>query len=301
MMEIKFLKNEQINFSKWNQAISESACPLTYSYSWYLDAVCENWGALASSDYSIIMPLPYYTKFNQLIIYTPPLIPKLGFFFNKIHDKTQIEFFFNSLPKNILSFELPLNKLNSFNREEQISKKTYHSIDLYNIYTKNYDEYSNLIKKRLAVKQKTYIISGLSINEIIAFLNKINYFKDTKKYNYLRRVLSITAIKNLSTVLAVFSEKNELIGLGIFILSSYSADLLAIAAINDEINTLSLIIDKFIKINSSKVLSLNFECNYSENAQKIFNEFGASKYYRLNIAYKRFPKIFRFLSSKKNK
>lgn len=296
-----FLKNEQINFAKWNKAISESAFPLTYAYSWYLDAVCENWGAIANSDYSMIMPLPYRTKFNQLIVYTPPMIPKLGYFFSRVNDKTITEQFLNSLPKNILSLQLPLNKLNTYNKDEQVTKRTYQSVDLYNLYTKNYTEYSTFLKNILETNQKTYTISGLSINEIISFLNKIEYFSDAKNYNLLRRILSITTIKNLSSVLAVFTEKNELTGLGVFILSPYSADLLIIAAINDDINTLALIIDKFIKINSSKVLSLNFECNYSDNALKIFKEFGSTKYYRLNIAYKRFPKIFRFLASKKNK
>jgi len=297
-MEVLFLKNEQINYTKWNQAISESIFPLTYAYTWYLNSACENWGALVTADYSIVMPLPYKTKFNQLIIYMPSMIPKLGFFSKKMPNKTQIEQFFNTLPKNILTFNISLNKFNTFNKEENITKKTYNSIDLYYSYTKNYDNYSTFLKTTLNSLKKNYIISGLSTNEIIAFLNKTNYFSDSGNYNAIRKIISITATKNTSKVMAIFSETNELIGIGIFILSSYTADLLLIATINDDMKTSALIIDKFIKINSGKVLTFNYECKYSSSGQKIFAEFGSSTYYRLKVNFKRFPKIYKLLNRK---
>ena len=42
-----------------------------YCYSWYLDAVSDNWGALVMGDYEFIMPIPYTVKKNQSILYQP--------------------------------------------------------------------------------------------------------------------------------------------------------------------------------------------------------------------------------------
>ncbi len=301
-MEINYLKQDEIIESEWNKTISQSAYPLTYAYTWYLNTVCDQWDALVGEDYSILMPLPYRTKFNQIHIYTPPFVAQLGYFFKKSPDKSTIEKLFKSIPKNTNFFHCILNKLNIFNDEKFSYKKNYYSLDLYNNYEHIYNNYSQYIKKILEKKpEKKYIISSASPNDVINFLNKIGYFYDNKMIFFLRRIISITTLKRLSTILAAYSETNELIGIGIFIFSSMNADLLLIAAEDDNIKTITYIIDKFIKNNAGKSLTLNFECTFSQNANKIYQEFGAVNYYKTNIKFKRPPKIFRFFYGKDNR
>ncbi len=298
-MGIVYLKKNEINEQKWNKAISESVFPLTYAYSWYLNSICENWGAIVDEDYSFIMPLPYYTKFNQLHVYMPPFTPQLGIFFSKIQEKTIYSSIMNFIPNNMNSIQLVFNKTNNLHFEQNTSRKSYYSIDLYDNYNIIYKRYSAFLKQTIETNSnKKYIISGLSPNEIIMFLNNINYFKDNKLNDYLRKIISITTLKRLSTVLGIYSERNELIGTAIFILSSYTADLVLVAAENDDPQILALLIDKFIKINAGKIFSLNFECTHSTNAENLYSEFSAIKYYKSELYFKRLPKIFRFLSKK---
>lgn len=296
-MRVNFLKYEQISLKQWNKTISNSANPLTYAYSWLLDAITDNWGALVASDYSIVMPLPFKTKFNQYIFNIPSIIPKLGYFYTKVPDVSKLEVFFKAIPKNTLSYNITLNKFNSFNNPQYSKKISYSSIDLFKSYSEIFVGYSDYIKSILKDNDKKYIIVGLSVNEIISFLNKINFFSDNKKYILIRRIISLTTTKNLSTVISVFSERNELQGVGFFVFSSYTVDLLFVAAIDDDPKITALIIDKFIKNNAGKTLTLNFESNNSSN-NNLFLEFSANNYYRINVGFKRFPKIYNLLSRK---
>ncbi|MEA3452110.1 MAG: hypothetical protein U9Q83_09445, partial [Bacteroidota bacterium] len=149
-------------------------------------------------------------------------------------------------------------------------------------------------------KMAEYVVSDLSPNEILDFMNKIKFFSDNNEYSNLRKIISITSIRKLSTVLAVYSVRNELLGIGIFIYSAYSVDLLLVAVRNDDERIAGIIIDSFIKKNSAKTLTLNFDCNFSESAQKLYPEFGANQFYYTKLFFKKFPRIFKFLSKKNN-
>ncbi len=299
-MNVQFLTSNYISSVQWNKTISESVFPLTYAYTWYLNTVCDNWGAVLTDDYSVVIPLPLKTKFNQQHVYLPPFVPKLDLFYKKLPSTSIIENLFAEISNNVSSVNYSLNKFSGYNKEKISTKKVYYSIDLFNSYDKIYNEYSSFLKSNLNTNSANkYVVTGILSNEIISFLNKMNFFADAKYNEYLRKIISILSVKRLSSIIAVFSEKNELLGIGVYILSSYTADLTIAAAKNDDISILSLLIDKFIKINSNKVLTLNFECHFSNNISKLYAEFGAIKYYKTNIVYKKVPKIFRFF--KKNK
>ncbi|MBN2892373.1 MAG: hypothetical protein JXL97_10935 [Bacteroidales bacterium] len=294
-----FLKNNMIDKEKWNKSLSKSLNPCTYAYSWYLDTVCNNWDAIVSENYSIIMPLPNYGKFN-LTVYQPVLSPKLGIFYSDAINKSDINIFLQSLPTNIKNLNLNLNRFNSLQDKTNTSRKDSYSIDLYANYNTIYENYSNYIRKILEEdkNKKKYIISGISPNEIIAFLNKTNFFSNNKNYDTLRRVLSLTTLRRLSTISAVFSEKNELQGVGVFILSSQSADLLIVSAEENNEKTIALIIDKFIKTNAGKGITLNLECDQTKTAENIFIEFGAQKLYYEQLSIKRLPKFLQLFKKK---
>lgn len=300
-MDLKFVKNSEINREKWNKAISDSMFSYTYAYSWYLDSACIYWDAIVNEDYSLIMPLPYYTKFYNLYIYQPILIPKLGYFYAQTPSISDIDILFSKIPKNITQFELVLNKYSTIRFTEK-TKQDFYSIELFNKYENIRENYSLYLKNLLGDENKIidYIVVGLSSNEVLDFLNKEKYFTDYKVYSDLRKIISITSLRRLSSTIAVYSATNELKGVGVFIYSPYSADLLIVCAIDDDEKTVAFIIDRFIKNNSGKTLSLNFDCQMSQSGLKLYSEFGATKYFNIKLFFKKFPKIFRFLSRKNN-
>jgi len=70
--DIKFIESKYIDKQKWDNTLSESDVNNVFMYSWYLDAVSDNWGGVISDDYSTILPVTYTCKlgvkqFNQVI------------------------------------------------------------------------------------------------------------------------------------------------------------------------------------------------------------------------------------------
>ena len=138
-MSVQFLSSNYISTTRWNKTISDSVFPLTYAYSWYLNAVCDSWGAVLTDDYSVVIPLPLKMKFNQQHVFLPPFIPKLDLFYEKVPSTSTIEMLFNEIANNVASVNYTLNKYSDYNKEKISTQKVYYSLDLFNSYDKIYD------------------------------------------------------------------------------------------------------------------------------------------------------------------
>lgn len=77
---MEFLTREQIDFKKWNARIKNSSIENVFCYSWYLDAVANNWGALIQGDYQTIAPVPYSKKLGIKQMYQPAFTRELDIF-----------------------------------------------------------------------------------------------------------------------------------------------------------------------------------------------------------------------------
>lgn len=71
---MRIIERESIDVNKWNSLVNSSLDASCFSYSWYLDAVAENWAILINEDYTIGLALPYTKKLGIEILYTPPFV-----------------------------------------------------------------------------------------------------------------------------------------------------------------------------------------------------------------------------------
>ncbi len=300
-MDILYKKNSEIDKDNWDKNMNKCLNQNTYAYSWFLDTVCNNWDALISDDYKILMPLPTTGKFN-LKVYQPKFIPKLGIYFSREFSNAKQALFLNNIPSSYKIVTLNFNKFNNLSYKKGVLKKSFYSIDLYQTYNQITKKYSEKLKSTLFNKnsEKIYITNSIQINDIIDFLNKKHTFKNVKDYDTIRRILAITTIRKLSNIYAAYSGKNELIGLGIFIISAYTTDLIVIESEENKYNTSALIIDKFIKTNSTKALTLNFEYS-NENLIDLYIDFGAEEYLYEQLKFNRIPSLFKLFTKHKTK
>ena len=296
---MRYLKNSQINYEKWDRCISKSLNGTIYAYSWYLDAVCDNWDAIIQGDYEIIMPLPYYSKYNYKIIKQPPFTYQLGIFSSKKFIKIELEKFINNIPRIYKEIELNLNKYNNFtNCTWNISKNKYYAIDLINSYSQLFDEYTfdlkNAIQKSL--QDKFFIRTNLSVLEVTGFLRRNNYLSNEKDYNNLRRLIFVLKKKRLLLAFGAYNRQNTLIGVSLYIFSHYNTHLLLIVTSQDaeKEQVVSLLIDKFFQINSEKDITLNFDVALPEQTNEIIKNFGAKEYCSKTISIKRIPKVIKW-------
>ena len=83
-MAIKYLLYQQVDKQKWDACIGSANNGLIYGYSTYLDAMANNWDALVSGDYELVMPLPWRKKYGVYYLYQPFLTACLGVFGNNV-------------------------------------------------------------------------------------------------------------------------------------------------------------------------------------------------------------------------
>lgn len=68
---MKFIERADLNIAKWDALVNSDASASFFSYSWYLDAVAENWCVLVTDDFSAGIALPYSRRLGVEILYVP--------------------------------------------------------------------------------------------------------------------------------------------------------------------------------------------------------------------------------------
>ena len=61
---IKYLRHQEVDKSKWDNCIDKADNGLIYAYSFYLDHMAKQWDALVLNDYEAVMPLTWNKKFG---------------------------------------------------------------------------------------------------------------------------------------------------------------------------------------------------------------------------------------------
>lgn len=77
---INYLKNDEIDREQWDNCIKNSAGPVPYAYSWYLDIMAPGWEALTDDGYGSVFPLPCSRKYGIHYIATPNFLQQLGIY-----------------------------------------------------------------------------------------------------------------------------------------------------------------------------------------------------------------------------
>ena len=68
---MKIIARKDIDNVKWDQLVSETKNADFYSYTWYLDAVSENWCAIIDDEYTKGIALPFTIRLGVENLYTP--------------------------------------------------------------------------------------------------------------------------------------------------------------------------------------------------------------------------------------
>ena len=282
-MEIKYLKQNEIDFNKWDKCIASSINGIVYAYSWYLDIVCEKWEALVFGDYETVMPLTYNVKFGISYLYQPSFTQQLGVFSSHNISEKVILSFIKSIPKKYKFIEINLNKFNSINPFNglKIKQNVTYELELIKDYESIFRQYKkNTIRNiRKAIQNKVSVIRGLKPNDV---LNLINSSGNSQEYNKkdldIIRMLIAGAGRNESGQLyGAYTENNNLCAAGFFVHSNRKACFILSVANSEakEIGAMFLLIDEFIKQYASRNMILDFEGSNIEGIARFYAGFGA--------------------------
>ncbi len=284
-MAIRYVKNKDINLTKWDNCIKHSVGGIVYAYSWYLNIVCESWDALIEDDYISVMPLPVTRILGINTVYIPNFIYQLGIFSLKPLPSEKAELFLSAIPRDFKIINLRLNRLINITTTKFMidNEKKCFELDLIKPYKKLSGQYS----KQLAYQLHKDIGSGLSVVQGIAIKELFRFYYLHEKYTnesklneYLNmlKIIMVTAIKyRIGEIFGTYSPHNELRATALLLRSHNRITIIHTCI--DEKNTgkrgLNLLIDKIIRKHSEKNITLSFEYTNKQHPGSIYKNFGA--------------------------
>lgn len=301
---IKYYKNEEIDFKKWDECISKSLNSLIYANSWYLNLVAENWDALIEGDYQSVMPLVYRKKFGIYYIFPPFFTQQLGVFSKDIITSKKLEDFLKAIPLHFKYIEIHLNNENIYKIESSFSliKNKNYVLELNNNYEIIKSKYSENLKRNLKKAEK----NNLKITENIKPEDIINLFRNNKGKEFLhlkdndykrlnRLIYSLLHKGNIKTY-GVYNLVNNLCSGAVFLFYKNRVIFIFSATDNEakRIFAMPSIIDNFIKTYSYSGLILDFEGSNDQNLARFYKSFGSKEDNYHTVIINRLPLLLRY-------
>jgi hypothetical protein len=110
-MEIKYLKREEIDKTKWNSCVHYANHGNVFGYMWYLDQFSKEWDALVEGDYESVLPLIWKkNRLGGLQLYQPALIPHVGIYSIHVLSPKRINSFLEAIPAEFKKINIQLNE-----------------------------------------------------------------------------------------------------------------------------------------------------------------------------------------------
>ena len=300
---IIYHEHVQIDIKKWDRCIANSKNSYIYAYSWYLNIVAGEWGALIEDDYKSVFPLPYRKKHGIKYIYQPTLTQQLGLFSVDSIDSSKVHDFIMAIPKEFKITEINLNKNNIIG-----NNKLYNFVDNTNIeldLSKDYEIIKQSFSKNLKRNINKANKNSLSISNNVKPELIVDLFKNNKgaevqgfskdDYSRILRLVYLLMNNNLIEISAAYSKENTLLG-GLFILKDKQRFIFIFSGLSKEGKekaAMPFLLNNFIKNNSNSSMIFDFEGSNTPSIARFFMSFGAQKtvykglrYYQLSPALK---------------
>lgn len=296
-MEVKHIRQEDIDIKKWDNCIAKSINGIVYAYSWYLDIVSPGWEALVYGDYETVMPLTHNQKYSVNYLAQPFFTQQLGIFsYNKI-DEALIHSFIKGIPKKYKFIEINLNKYNRIEELEGFSiknNKTY-ELDLIENYENIFRKYkkNNIRNIRKAIHNKISILKGLMPNDIFDLVKTSGKIPGVKEQhlNMLRQLIAAAIRYKSGYLYGAYNEHNTLCAVGFFVYSNHKACFILSVSSDEgkEHGAMFLLIDEFIKDFSNRNIILDFEGSNIESIARFYKGFGANPFSYSTIRANKLP------------
>jgi len=304
---IKYLFNEDIDRRKWDEAVARSYNGIVYAYSWYLDIVSPEWGALVKDDYKSMMPLTWRKKYGIHYLFQPFFTQQLGVFSIEKSDADLVQQFLAAIPEQFRFVEINLNTFNLFNPSNlsniSIKQNLTHELDLIESYenlAKNYSENLKRNLKKAESNKLQYLISNQPEPVVKLFRENrgagIAMLKEND-YRILIQLIYQAVHLGKASVINVLNNHNELCA-GAFIIESNSKAVFLFSGLSAEgknQSAMPFLIDSFIKQNAGKNMTFDFEGSNDVNLARFYKSFGSKECVYQQVKINRLPLPLKWL------
>jgi len=301
---IQYLENYQINKQKWDACVAKSFNGIIYAYSWYLGIVSPDWKGLVEDDYISVMPLCSRKKIGISYLFQPFFTQQHGVFSTARLTEDKTNEFLSSIPTIFKLIEINLNTFNKTSDTSfTIEKKSNIELDLIESYENIAKNYSQNHQRNIKKARQ----NGLVISYQVNIQDVISVFKDNrgknletfkkKDYETLTKLIEHCTNCGIGHTVGVFNSDKTLCA-GAFFIESNNKVIFIFSSTNKEAKEKSamfLLLDSFIKENSQKNITLDFEGSNDENLARFYKGFGSKECVYLQLRRNRLPFLINWL------
>lgn len=302
MDTVQFVTRNNIDTAKWNSCIDDADNGLIYAYTFYLDALCDNWDGLVLNDYEAVMPLPWRKKWSVHYLYQPFLTAQLGLFGNNLN-ATILKTFLQAIPKRFRYWDMMLNMGNLFSLDDYpLYERVTYLLPLQKNYESLYSAYRENIKRNIkkAINYQCVVKKDFDVQVVIdlAGLQPTKSATD-KDFDAFKNLYSLLHKKQQAITYGVFNAKEESLATCVFFFSHNKAYYILVGNHPNgrTLGASHLLIDAFIKDYAGKNLMLDFEGSDIRNLAFFYNSFGAEAKKYTAIKINRLPWYAKWLKS----
>jgi hypothetical protein len=294
-MEIKLIKRDDIDRLKWDSCVHFATNGSIYGYTWYLDNVSENWEGLVEGDYESVMPLVWNDKLmNIKQIYQPFLAQQLGLFSVNALSPRRLQGFLEAIPKEYKKVVMHLNERNRLKELEgfEVKERNNFILNLNDDYEVLEANYSKNHKRNLKKARNFDNVIGSNVKVEVLMENYKKYqgvkIKDFKEdsYHAAHRIIYNALHRGRGFISSIQNKEGELMAAAFFTISHNRMTLLfpSTTPAGRERNSMHLLLDMTIQMNSGRPMTLDFEGSQVESIARFYQGFGAKNkpYYQLS-------------------
>jgi hypothetical protein len=302
MPDICYLKRNEADTEKWNACIDEAKNGLIYGYTFYLDAMCDNWDALVLDDYKVVMPLPWRKKWGFCYLYQPFAVAQLGLFGNALTPELLYEFL-KKIPVAFRYWDMPLNFANHFTVAEfpLYERKNFilHLNHPYkDIYANYRQQHRRNIKKahtlNLVVQKEADVDAAIAL----AKGHQANVGTETD-FTRFKTAYQLLLKKGHAVTYSVMWATGTVLASAVFFFSHHRAYYILPGnrTHGRAAGASHFLIDEFIKDHAGRDLILDFEGSDVPGLQFFYSSFGAVEEPYAAIRHNRLPWFAKWLKA----
>ena len=288
--EIRLIRNKDIDRTKWDSCVTQSAIPLVYVQSGYLDIVSPDWDALVWGDYNYIMPLVIKRKLGISFLLQPIFAQQHGIFPEA--GATIQNTFLSYIRDHFRYISIHLNAGHSepFPEEFKVEHRDNFILNLSPSYKELRSNYSKHARRliRKADDNKVLVKRGLQTNAYIDLKNLATGNKlPQSSMQTLQRLIEYGYSSGNGTIYAAYTPDNTLCSAAFFYFATKRVLYLNAASTDEGKANSSMfkIVDQFISEHSGSGLTLDFEGSSIPGIARFYAGFGAEveQYYCLKL------------------
>lgn len=303
MQQILYIQQAAIDKNKWDECIERSPNGLIYGYSWYLDAMADQWDALVLNDYEAVMPLTWNKKYGIHYLFQPFFCASLGVFSKNTITSNLVKEFLLHIPSKFKYFDIYLNHQNLFSIEEfPFTRRINYVLSLEQSYEVISDSYRENLKRNIkkAEKGKLIVKHEIELDEILALaketMHRVSSITD-EQLNRFKKVFAAAEVKQRAETIGIYSITNELVASAAFL---YSHNRWYYILVGNHPNGKTsgashYLIDRFILKHAGTPALLDFEGSDIRNLAFFYSSYGAAEEQYPALRMNRLPKLLKWM------